>query len=68
MRSRAYSVSAACPCEAVAHVSSVPQSLHYHRAFRVLVEAAHPDIVDTVTMHGVHKNGRWCMNRCKRAR
>ena len=31
----------------------VPQSLHHHRVFRVLVEAAHPDLTDAVTVHPV---------------
>ena len=28
-------------------------SLHHHLAFRVLVEAAYPDIADALTVHGV---------------
>ena len=31
----------------------VPQSLHHHRVFRVLVEAAHPDIAGAVTVHPI---------------
>ena len=31
----------------------VPQSLHHHLAFRVLVEAAHPDIADALTVHPI---------------
>ena len=37
-------------------ISSTPQSSHHHLAFRVLVEAAHPDITDALTLHGVPLN------------
>ena len=40
--------------QAFVRVSSVSQSLpHYYSAFRVLVEAAHPDLADAVRVHPV---------------
>ena len=39
--------------QAVVRISSVPQSLHCHLAFRVLIEAAHPDLADEVSVHPV---------------
>ena len=34
-------------------ISSAPQSLHHHLAFRILVEAAHPDLADATTAHPI---------------
>ena len=31
----------------------VPQSLHHHLAFLVLVEAAYPDLTEAVTVHPI---------------
>ena len=42
--------------QAVVRVSSVPQSWHHHLAFRVLVEAAYPDVTDALTVQGVLLN------------
>ena len=39
--------------QAVVHISSGQQSLHYLLAFRVLVKAVHPDLADVVTAHPV---------------
>ena len=33
--------------------TSAPQNLHHHLVFRVLAEAAHPDLADTVTVHPI---------------
>ena len=33
--------------------TSVPQSLHHHLAFRILVKAAHPDLAEMVAGHPV---------------
>ena len=41
--------------QAVVRVSSDPQSLYPHLEFRVLVEAAHPDLSDAATAHPIRQ-------------
>ena len=47
------STSAAAAVQVRVRVSSVPQNLHPHLAFRVLVEGAHPYLADAVTVHPI---------------
>ena len=45
----------------------VPQSLHHHLAFRVLAEAAYPDLAKVVTVHPIcqEEPGRACVYQSK---